>query len=97
METNNQELIATSLIKAVVYAAILPFVIMVIGSVMYDIATAVHTVSVWYILFILVYKFSTNKQLTAYYFFSVLKYFVLPIVGGYAALVTFFYIVARFF
>ena len=94
MNIDQDEVIATSLIKAVIYAVVLPLVIATVGSIAFGGTEAFYALVTWYTVFAVGYKYSTTKQLTAFYFFNVLKWFIAPLAAGYIGLIIFSYFVA---
>lgn len=97
--TNNKNISAkaveSSIKKAAIHGIAVPLALLVILSVAIDGVAAFYGVVLWIALLAIGYKTSQSKQLTAYFFFWIVKG-ELFIGGVYALFVTAMYFIARF-
>jgi hypothetical protein len=84
-----------SIAKAVSHAVLIPFVLYVALSITTDAAIAFYGTIGWMTALSLMYKLSETKQLTAYFFFWILKAEAV-IAGVYILFLFAMYLIARF-
>ena len=94
-ENVKEVVIKNSAVKAILHAFLIPFIIVFFGIIFFKISIAVYTAITWVVSFFIIYKFSKNKQLTAYFFNFILKIEVF-FVGFYIIFIIIMYLIARF-
>ena len=72
MKNQNKKIVNKSLVKAIIHSIIAPVVIF-IAMLFVDKSMSLVSVIGWYIFTITLYATTKEKQLTAYFFFSILK------------------------
>jgi len=79
MKNQNRKIVNTSLAKAIVHAIVAPAVIF-IAMLFVDKSMSLASVIGWYIFTITLYATTKEKQLTAYFYFNILKWMLAIVV-----------------
>ena len=95
-QITKEDEVIVSIMKAIVYAFIIPFLITTVMSIYSTGAIAFYLMIAYYSVMSLGYQLSSTRQLTAHYYFMLMKYILAPMAASYGFLIVFAILLAKF-